>query len=71
MDDMLDTSMNALLLDGPASFPEDRRRLRVPTGLDKVKVPHHAGYEHFERDAAADEPGLLAFRWSGRTAVAE
>ncbi|GAB2593932.1 hypothetical protein Aab01nite_82380 [Paractinoplanes abujensis] len=61
----------AALIGGPESLPEQQRRAVVTPGQLKVKVPHYGGYEHFERDdSLADDLGV-AFRWTGRTRVAE
>jgi hypothetical protein len=40
----------------------------------KIKIPHHCGYEHFERvgepvDGQADQP--VVFQWTNRTRIAE
>ncbi|TDC58988.1 hypothetical protein E1258_19605 [Micromonospora sp. KC207] len=65
------TVVDALLRGGPATLPEKLRRQRVPGATDKIKVPYLAGYEHFERDGTVAPDGLVVFRWTGRTFVAE
>ncbi|MBB4740383.1 hypothetical protein BJY16_003842 [Actinoplanes octamycinicus] len=61
--------LQARLEGGPADFPADLRDQAVPRDQDRVKVPYCGGYEHFERSAGDVEP--VAFRWVGRTWVAE
>jgi hypothetical protein len=40
----------------------------------ELKVKHHGGYEHFEREGQATGPTLgsaVIFRWTMRTRIAE
>jgi len=67
-----DTDMiDALLEGGPASFGAQLRRRQVPAVVDKVKVPHCGGYEHFERSSTDAGTTPVVFRWTGRTKIAE
>ncbi|MEU4565114.1 DUF5988 family protein [Micromonospora sp. NPDC023956] len=64
--------VDAVLEGGPTTLPAELRSHRVPLLEHKIKVSHHGGYEHFERDAAGVADGApLVFRWSGRTRIAE
>ncbi|SCF29509.1 hypothetical protein GA0070618_4940 [Micromonospora echinospora] len=64
--------VDAVLEGGPTTLRADQRSHRVPLREHKIKVPHHGGYEHFERDAAGvADAAPLVFRWSGRTRIAE
>jgi hypothetical protein len=69
-----DAGLLVYLEGGPADFPESERLRRVPDDGRTIKVPHGAGYMHFERvrDAAAtgaDAP--IVYRWSMLTRIAE
>lgn len=67
---MTTTQVNVLLEGGPQDFPERLRARAVPTLEPKIKVPHGAGYEHFERtEEAADD--VVIYRWTARTWIAE
>jgi Family of unknown function (DUF5988) len=61
----------AALIGGPESLPEQERRATVTPDQLKVKVQHYGGYEHFERDDSLVVDGAVAFRWTGRTRIAE
>ncbi|WP_416904067.1 DUF5988 family protein [Micromonospora echinospora] len=64
--------VDAVLEGGPTTLPAEQRSHRVALREHKIKVPHHGGYEHFERDAVGVVDGVpLVFRWSGRTRIAE
>ncbi|WP_432906167.1 DUF5988 family protein [Micromonospora matsumotoense] len=64
------TTVLIALEGGPASLPPELRSQRISPDAPKVKVPHHGGYEHFERpDDGDDEP--LVFRWAYRSRIAE
>jgi hypothetical protein len=60
--------VTAELRGGPLTFPDDQRHPRVDPALDRLKICHYGGYEHFERDR--DAAGWV-FRWAGRTRIAE
>ncbi len=67
-------SIRAVLTGGPASIPETSRIQAVGPYDEKIKIPHHGGYEHFER--ASELAGNvsvqdLIFRWTARTEIAE
>ena len=57
--------VDVVLEGGPGSLPAELRRQRAAAATDTVKVAHRGGYEHFRRDTSG------AFRWIGRTLVAE
>ncbi|WP_229397852.1 DUF5988 family protein [Micromonospora okii] len=64
--------IDVVLEGGPTNLPAELRSHRVSPVEHKIKVCHHGGYEHFERDAhglAGDAP--VVFRWTGRTRIAE
>jgi Family of unknown function (DUF5988) len=67
-------SVRAVLEGGPASIPRASRVQAVGPHEEKIKLPHHGGYEHFERTG---EPGggapyqEVVFRWTMRTEIAE
>lgn len=66
-------SVHAFLEGGPASIPQMSRLCLVNPDDQKIKIPHHGGYEHFERVSMSDEdiaPQII-FRWTMRTKVAE
>ena len=55
---------------GPTEIPRRFVVTAAEAAYGKVKVPYLAGYEHFEREAAAgDEPD--PFAWTRRTKIAE
>jgi len=66
--------LRAILHGGPESIP-DESRVQLVSPLDaKIKLPHHGGYEHFERIAALGDIGVsdeIIFRWTTRTEMAE
>jgi hypothetical protein len=67
-------TVEVVLEGGPADLSAAARRRRVAADEAKVKVPHHGGYEHFERtDEQRYTDGVRAvlFRWTARTRVAE
>ncbi|MEV0901804.1 DUF5988 family protein [Actinoplanes sp. NPDC049802] len=65
--------VDVVLEGGPDNLPTELRTVKVDPADEKVKVPHHGGYEHFERAADADSGngGPVAFRWTMRTRIAE
>lgn len=66
---------HALLVGGPADISDDQRECRVEGGQYKIKIPHHGGYEHFERteeySGAIKGDTRRIYRWVGRTRIAE
>ncbi|QKG19166.1 DUF5988 family protein [Actinomadura verrucosospora] len=67
-------SVWAVLVGGPASIPQTSRDQMVGPQDQKIKLPHHGGYEHFERAAdAVDGPPdrQIVFTWTMRTEIAE
>lgn len=69
-------SIAAILEGGPESIPETSRVRKVSPSDEKIKLPHHGGYEHFQRVGEAAAPVAaaappLVFRWTMRTEVAE
>jgi hypothetical protein len=64
------TVAKAVLEGGPQTLSKEFRSLLIDPKEEKIKVPHHGGYEHFERtdDTIQDE---LVFLWKTRTEVAE
>lgn len=70
----VENSVLAVLRGGPASVPLASRSRMVDLSLEKIKLFHHGGYEHFERIHAPEEdqsPQEIVFRWTMRTEVAE
>ena len=63
--------VEVILEGGPPELSAEQRACRTAPGVDKVKVPHYGGYEHFERTRPDDDSGPVIFRWTGRTRVAE
>lgn len=69
-----DDLVRAVLEGGPQEFPEGLRVQTAPRSEQKIKVPYHGGYEHFERvgdSPGPAEPGTIIFRWTMRTKIAE
>ena len=67
-------ALAAVLEGGPTDLPQDLRAQQVPSSEWKLKVQHHGGYEHFEREGQATGPTLgsaVIFRWTMRTRIAE
>lgn len=67
-------SVVAVLEGGPASLSTALRMQTASAFAQKIKVPHHGGYEHFERTSELEENASSAhviFRWTRRTEVAE
>jgi len=65
-------SVDAILEGGPVDLPAKLRKLRAVSAGEKIKVEHHGGYEHFERDEEPDgDAGPVVFRWIARTRIAE
>ncbi|GAA4232316.1 hypothetical protein GCM10022254_31860 [Actinomadura meridiana] len=62
---------------GPRDIPRTLRVLRARVAEGKIKIERHGGYEHFERDPAAEGLAVDAgaespvFRWTVRTRIAE
>jgi Family of unknown function (DUF5988) len=68
------SSVQAVLVGGPASIPAASRVQEVGPLDEKVKLPHYGGYEHFERTASLIEDTScrqVIFRWTTRTEMAE
>nr|MDT0660530.1 DUF5988 family protein [Micromonospora sp. DSM 115978] len=63
-------AIEVILVGGPANLPAELRAHRVSSLDDRVKVPHHGGYEHFAWDSSVDRTPTV-FRWTGRTRIAE
>ena len=66
--------VRAILHGGPESIPDESRVQIVSPRIEKIKIPHFGGYEHFERIAAVDASGVpveIIFRWTMRTEMAE
>jgi hypothetical protein len=64
----------AILEGGPDSIPVLLRTQVINPQDEKVKLPHHGGYEQFERMSELDQAALshrVIFRWTMRTEVAE
>jgi Family of unknown function (DUF5988) len=67
-------SAQAVLEGGPESIPAAQRMREVGSLDEKIKLPHHGGYEHFERVSALEgsiAAQRLVYRWTMRTEVAE
>ena len=68
-----DEWVTALLVGGPEMHGVERVR-RVPLSLERIKVEHYGGYEHFHRTGAAATTlagGGFVYRWADRTRIAE
>lgn len=67
------TAVQAVLEGGPESIPAAQRTQEVSPFDEKIKLPHHGGYEHFERVGSLEGNTVeqLVYRWSMRTEVAE
>jgi Family of unknown function (DUF5988) len=66
--------VQAVLEGGPGSIPELLRTQLVSPNAGKIKIQHHGGYEHFERESKPDHenpPQPAIFRWTMRTKIAE
>lgn len=66
--------VRAVLHGGPQSIPDESRVQVVSPRVEKIKLPHFGGYEHFERIGAVDAsrvPVEIIFRWTMRTEMAE
>jgi Family of unknown function (DUF5988) len=66
--------VRAILRGGPESIPDESRVQIVSPRVEKIKMPHFGGYEHFERTTAVDASGVpveVIFRWTMRTEMAE
>lgn len=63
----------AVLEGGPESIPAAKRTQEVNPFEEKIKLPHHGGYEHFERVGSLEGNTAehLVYRWTMRTEVAE
>lgn len=56
----------------PESLTDFQCRVRVAPSATEIKVPYDGGYEHLVRaESRPPGDGRVAFRWSGRTYVAE
>ena len=74
MEAIVTSSVQALLEGGPESIPAAARIQEVSPADEKIKLPHHGGYEHFERVIGLAEGTAakhLIYRWTMRTEVAE
>lgn len=63
----------AVLVGGPVSIPQTSRDQVVGLHYQWSKLPHHGGYQHFERtgevaDGSADRQ--VVFNWTMRTEMA-
>jgi Family of unknown function (DUF5988) len=68
------SSVLAILEGGPATLPEASRVQAVSPFIQKIKISHYGGYEHFERIESLGESGPrqgTIFRWTSRTEIAE
>jgi hypothetical protein len=68
------SSALAILEGGPESIPAAQRMQEVGPLDEKIKLPYHGGYEHFERVGWPEESTAaqhLVYRWTMRTEVAE
>ena len=63
--------VRAVLEGGPGSLPKESRSLLIGPDEEKIKIPHHGGYEHFERTAETSRDESVVFLWKTRTKVAE
>lgn len=63
-------TVEAVLRGGPPGVPGS---IRIPLepALDRIKVPHHNGYEHFELDPTTAHSDPMHFSWVMRTRIAE
>jgi hypothetical protein len=64
-------SVMAILEGGPATLPEASRTQIVDPLIQKIKVAHYGGYEHFERIPESVSHNEIVFSWTMRTEVAE
>ncbi|MFF1274895.1 MULTISPECIES: DUF5988 family protein [Streptomyces] len=77
--DRTESTIEAVLVGGPADIPEEARTVRLPVTIDgnldeKVKLRHLNGYEHFERAPGAVDPDRTSpviFQWTTCTKIAE
>jgi Family of unknown function (DUF5988) len=68
------SSIQAVLQGGPATIPRTSRTQEVSRLVEKIKLPHYGGYEHFERTVSLVEDiscRQVIFRWTMRTELAE
>jgi hypothetical protein len=65
--------IDAVLEGGPATISETLRSQAINSLVEKIKIPHYGGYEHFVRIGGreAGDRGHVVFRWMMRTEVAE
>lgn len=63
--------IEVILVGGPADLPAEQRVRTVAPDVDKVKVLHGGGHEHFERAVLGTEDYPVVFRWTCRTRIAE
>ncbi|AGL15950.1 hypothetical protein L083_2440 [Actinoplanes sp. N902-109] len=68
-------TVEAFLEGGPEDIPADQRRQQAHRNINKIKLAHYGGYEHFERlegsGTTAPEGTAVIFRWTSRTRIAE
>jgi hypothetical protein len=62
--------IKAILEGGPHTLPKESRSLLIDPDEEKIKVPHHGGYEHFVRTDKTIEDERV-FLWNTRTEIAE
>ncbi|MDG6109108.1 hypothetical protein Daura_21030 [Dactylosporangium aurantiacum] len=66
-----ESTVVVVLEGGPATLPQTMS-VHWTSGLDKIKIPHRGGHEHFELiGSAVPAPQRPVFRWTTRTKVAE
>lgn len=63
--------VDAALLGGPATLPAEARHSRVTRSVDRIKVRHCGGYEHFARTDREPAVDPVVFHWVDRTRIAE
>ena len=61
----------AVLEGGPTTLSERSRTQTICASVEKIKIPHYGGYEHFVRTSELQENTHIIFRWRMRTEVAE
>jgi hypothetical protein len=69
------SSIDAILLGGPAGLPQADRTRVVSADVTRIKIPYLNGYEHFERmppqDPQPEPAGPVPFWWIMHTRIAE
>jgi hypothetical protein len=64
-------SILAVLKGGPSTLAEVLRTQAVNAFVEKIKIPHYGGYEHFVRTDEHHDNSHIIYRWMMRTEVAE